>query len=204
MYNTYFTLNMRDMLGRSGAKYTESMSLTHLIADFYCPPNSEVEHFLRHNAVLFSQKHQSITHLVFRRGNVDAIMGYYTLAVKPISVNASLISKTMGRKMARVSVLNPENNTYTASAYLIAQLGKNFAVPREERISGKDLLALADITVKMAQHLVGGVVEFLECENNAFLLDFYEQSGFKPFDTRVTNPQYENEPHELVQLLRFI
>ena len=34
----------------------------------------------------------------------------------------------MCKKISRVSVLDETTNTYTASAYLIAQLGKNFAI----------------------------------------------------------------------------
>ena len=74
-------------------------------------------------------------------------------------------------------------------------------MPKGEQIQGTDLLNLADITVKMAQHIVGGVVEFLECEDNSFLLDFYTKNGFKMFDRRITD---EEEPEELIQLLRFI
>ena len=44
--------------------------------------------------------------------------------LKPITVNAENFSNTMKRKIARVSELDEENGTYTLSAYLIAQLGK--------------------------------------------------------------------------------
>ena len=46
-------------------------------------------------------------------------------------------------------------------------------------------------------------MEFLECEDNEFLLNFYIQNHFKPFNTRVTNA-YNNRPHRLHQLLKFI
>ena len=46
-------------------------------------------------------------------------------------------------------------------------------------------------------------MEFLECEDNEFLLSFYTQNHFKPFDTRITVSQ-NNEPHTLHQLLKFI
>ena len=108
----------------------------------------------------------------------------------------------MGKKLARVSVLNPINNTYTASAYLIAQLGKNFAVPIKERIGGAELLGLASQRIAKTQYDIGGVVEFLECENTPFLLNFYAQNGFKAFDRRITAAEDGGE--ELVQLLRFI
>ena len=54
------------------------------------------------------------------------------------------------------------------------------------------------------KNIVGGVVEFLECEDNPFLLDFYAENGFKAFDRRTVTPSDNEHPHELVQLLRFL
>ena len=110
----------------------------------------------------------------------------------------------MARKLSRVSVLNPENDTFTASAFLIAQLGKNFALPKSERIKGAELLDLANRRILRTQYDFGGVVEFLECEDNPFLLAFYAENGFKAFDRRTATPSDNEPPHELVQLLRFL
>ena len=198
----FYSINVHEALDKSNRVYMGESALSILFDDFSCPKNLEVEHFLKHNAIEFTKKNQSVTHIVLHRSDCgDSLAGYFTLAVKPVSVRASAISKTMGRKLSRISVLNKETGTYTASAYLIAQLGKNFSLPKGEQIQGTDLLNLADITVKMAQHIVGGVVEFLECEDNSFLLDFYAKNGFKMFDRRITD---EEEPEELIQLLRFI
>ena len=131
-------------------------------------------------------------------------MGYYTLTIKPISVKASTLSKTMCKKLERISVLDPQSGTYTASAYLIAQLGKNFSWPRAEQISGSDLLHLASMRVAQTQHDIGGVVEFLECEDHPFLLDFYAANGFRAFDRRLSASSDGEEPQEFVQLLQFI
>ena len=46
------------------------------------------------------------------------------------------------------------------------------------------------------------MVAFVEAENKAKLLSFYESYGFKQFDTRQTVK--ESEPYELVQLLRLV
>lgn len=152
-----------------------------------------------------TKKNQSITYLVFcNTAHKDILVGYYTLAIKPISVRASSISRTMERKLARVSTLNPDDGTYTAAAYLIAQIGKNFALPKSNRIKGVELLDLANRRIARTQYDFGGVVEFLECEDNPFLLDFYAENGFKAFDRRVTKSTDEEKPHELVQMLRFI
>ncbi|MBR2215122.1 MAG: GNAT family acetyltransferase [Selenomonadaceae bacterium] len=203
MSTSFYTINLRRTLDPKDSAYMGEKALNSLLSDFSCPPNQEVEQFLKHSAIEFTKKSQSVTYLVFNRVSYsDLLVGYFTLTIKPLSVRASAISKTMGRKLARVSVLNPVTNTYTASAYLVAQLGKNFALPKEERIGGAALLDLAGQRIAKTQYDIGGVVEFLECEDTPFLLDFYARNGFKAFDRRTAAS--EDDEEELVQLLRFI
>ena len=163
----------------------------------------DVEHFLLHNAIEFTQKDQSVTYLVFH-ANDASIVGYFSLAVKPISVNAANISKTMARKLARVSILDQTSGSYTTAAYLIAQLGKNYSLPPNKRIDGSVLLGFALEIISEMKYSIGGVMEFLECEDNCFLMNFYMQNKFKMFDIRTTVPTHGEEPHQLNQLLKFI
>ncbi len=88
------------------------------------------------------------------------------------------------------------------AAYLIAQLGKNFSDNVNERISGAELLELALQVVEQMQQLGGGMVVFLEANNEEKLLNFYCDNGFKRFDTGQTAS--DENPHELVQLLRLL
>lgn len=53
--------------------------------------------FLLHNAIEFTKKDQSITYLVFDAEDAS-LVGYFSLTIKPISVRASNISKTMAKK----------------------------------------------------------------------------------------------------------
>lgn len=53
------------------------------------------------------------------------------------------------------------------------------------------------------QYRAGGVVTFLEANNEEKLLSFYNDKRFQKFDTRQTTSK-EAEPHELVQLLRLL
>lgn len=107
----------------------------------------------------------------------------------------------MAKKLERISVLDEKTETYTASAYLIAQLGKNFNLPKEMRISGDILLELALDTISQAQYSLGGVLEFLECDDNKFLMNFYTRNGFRLFNSRITKGE---NPRKLNQLLKFI
>lgn len=202
MSDQYFTINMRAYLDRDEPTFIGEDCLYDLLSDFSCPENPDVEYFLLHNAIRFTQKDQSITYLVFNAEDA-ALVGYFSIAVKPISVRTSNISRTMARKLSRVSVLDEETQSYTTAAYLIAQLGKNYSLPKEKRIPGSILLGFALETISNLKYSAGGVMEFLECEDNEFLLNFYTQNHFKAFDTRITASQ-NNEPHMLHQLLKFI
>jgi hypothetical protein len=91
----------------------------------------------------------------------------------------------MKKKIARVSEQNSENGNYSLSAYLVAQLGKNYKDKSNELITGKQLLNLAIQKIKELQYMVGGMVVFLETENTEKLIYFYEvQNQFKKFDVR--------------------
>lgn len=205
MSEQYFTVNIRAYLDKDKPTYIGEDSLYKLLSDFSCPYNPDVEYFLLHNAIEFTKKDQSVTYLVFNAEDA-AIVGYFTLAVKPISVNASNISKTMAKKLSRVSILDKSTSSYTTAAYLIAQLGKNYSLPQEKRIDGSILLDFALETIREMKYSIGGVMEFLECEDNKFLMDFYTRNKFKMFDVRSTVPtRGEGEdPHQLNQLLKFI
>jgi hypothetical protein len=113
------------------------------------------------------------------------------------------MSNRAKNKIKRVSELDEETQSYNMAAYLIAQLGKNYADNANEKITGVELLELAWQVVEQMQQLGGGMVTFLEANNEAKLLKFYTDNGFQRFDTRQTVSK-DKEPHELVQLLRLL
>ena len=158
--------------------------------------------FLKKSSVEFTKKNQSVTYLVFDISSM-VLVGYFTLALKPLTVRGETVSNTVKKKLLRVSEWDEKSDTYTMSAYLIAQLGKNFTNGADQKITGEELLALAWDKIKEIQYLGGGVVTFLEAENEEKLLSFYRNNRFSQFDTRQTASDAE-ESHELVQLLRLL
>ena len=54
-----------------------------------------------------------------------------------------------------------------------------------------------------ARYMLGGIVTFLEAENEEKLLSFYRDNRFSQFDTRQAASDTD-ESHELVQLLRLL
>ena len=147
-------------------------------------------------------KQQAVTYLVLSLEDAE-LLGYFSITIKPLVVKAEPFSNTVKRKLGRFSEIDKGEQTYNLAAYLIAQLGKNFNDRAKGRITGKELLEAAIRQVQSLQYQAGGMVAFVEAENNAKLLSFYENYGFKQFDTRQTVSK-ESEPHELVQLLRLV
>lgn len=109
------------------------------------------------------------------------LLGYFTLALKPLTVRGQTVSNTTKRKLLRIGELDESSDTYTMSAYLIAQIGKNFSESGGKEITGAELLKLAWDKVKEIQYLGGGIVTFLEAENEEKLLSFYRDNRFSRF-----------------------
>ncbi len=202
MQKKYEIVNIRESLREIKAIYGDEQVLHNMLSTFSCPKNPDVESFLHNNAVEFTKKHQSVTYLVFDEA-FGELVGYFALTMKPVSINLNRVSKTMAKKLSRVSILDIHTNTFNTAAFLIAQLGKNYALSKENQITGVDLLRSAIDTIADIQYSIGGVVEFLECEDNEFLLDFYAKNHFKHFDERFVVPE-AGDTYVLHQLLRFV
>mgnify|MGYP001039304210 CR=1 FL=1 len=198
----FFSVNIREYLALGNDEEAGEPALVELLSGFSSPKNKDVERFLKKSAIEFTKKNQSVTYLVVSAEDVR-LLGYFTLALKPLTVRGETVSNTMKRKLLRISELDEKSDTYTMSAYLIAQLGKNFSESGGTEITGAELLKLAWDKIKEIQYLGGGVVTFLEAENEEKLLSFYRDNRFSQFDTRQTTSDTD-ESHELVQLLRLL
>lgn len=199
--NKFFSVNIREYLALGNDEEAGEPALIELLSGFSCPKNPDVERFLKKSAIEFTKKNQTVTYLVISAENIQ-LLGYFALALKPLTVRGKTVSNTMKRKLMRISKLDEKSDAYTMSAYLIAQLGKNFSKSDGAEITGAELLKLAWDKIKEMQYLGGGMVTFLETENEEKLLSFYQDNRFSQFDTRQTIGI--DEPHELVQLLRLL
>lgn len=198
----YTIINIREYLSLGSDEDVGEPALIRMLSDFFCPKNPDVERFLKSNAIEFTKKNQSVTYLVFSNDEGELI-GYFSIALKPLTVRGEMVSNTVKRKLLRISELDASSQTYTMSAYLIAQLGKNFANDRNDKISGAELLELAWTVIEEMQYMGGGTVAFLEANNDEKLIKFYNENRFSQFDTRQTVSK-NREPHELIQLLRLL
>lgn len=199
--NDFMALNIREYLENEGGRLGED-KLMQLLSEFSCPLNPDVERFLKQQSIEFAKKHQAVTYLVLSVEDAE-LLGYFSITIKPLVVKAESFSNTTKRKLARFSEINKSGQTYNLAAYLIAQLGRNYSDRAKGRITGRELLEAAIRQTQILQYQAGGMVTFVETENNEKLLSFYKNYGFKQFDTRHT-VSHEDEPHELVQLLRLL
>lgn len=197
----YSVVNIRKYLESDNPKLGED-DLVQILSEFSCTRNSDVERYLKNSAIEFTKKNQSVTYLVFSAED-GQLLGYFTIALKPLTVRGEAISNTVKKKLLRISELDEETQTYTMSAYLIAQLGKNFTNGMDKRITGEELLEAAWNIIEELKYRAGGVVAFLETNNEDKLLEFYRDNRFQKFNTRKTASK-NMEQHELVQLLRLI
>lgn len=170
-----------------------------LLAEFSCSKNEEIETFLKKNAIDFAKKKMSITYLVF--DEEDQLIGYFTLTHKFSVVPAEALKSNRSKeKIERYAKLDEDTKSYSVSAFLLAQLGKNYAYEEARKISGNELMDDVFAVLRKVQSMIGGGVVFLECEDKQSLLNFYqnEHNGFKPYGSR--RAERENKTYR--QLLR--
>lgn len=199
--NNLIVLNIREYLGGEDNRLGED-HLKQLLSEFSCPLNPDVERFLKEQAITFAKKHQTVTYLVLSATDAE-LLGYFSITIKPLVINAEPFSNTTKRKLSRFSEINKDEQTFHIAAYLIAQLGKNFKNNANKKISGNQLLETAIKQTQLLQYQAGGMVTFVETDNKKELLSFYKNYGFKRFDIRQSTSK-DRESHELVQLLKLI
>lgn len=198
----FMYVNIREYLAQEDNENVGEPELMRIISDFSCPNNPDVEHFLKMSSVDFTKKNQSVTYLVLDMED-GALVGYFTIALKPLTVRDETVSNTVKRKIKRISDFDEQTNSYTMSAFLIAQIGKNYTDDAHKRIAGSELLELAWSVIEDMQYMGGGMVVFWEANNEERLLSFYQGNKFRQFGTRLTASDADNQ-HELVQLLRLL
>lgn len=160
-------------------------ALADTLSRFSCPLNKEVESFLKDSskAIHSSRMSSSVTYLAFDATASD-LLGYFTLMMKAYSVKSDILNSTNRRLVRRFSEVDG-NGVFTMPVYLIAQLGKNFALPESRQIAGSELLSLALGRFRETRKAIGGKLVMVEREiDRPKLLDFYKANGFKSWTTR--------------------
>ena len=170
------------------------------LSTFSCNANKDIQNFLQMKAIDFAKKRISITYLVFDE-ETGCILGYFTLAHKVLYVPADGMSNNSKRRLERYGSFDKDTNSYLMSAFLLAQFGKNYALNKDERIAGFDLMDCVNSTLRKIQFQVGGGVVYLDSLDNEHLVHFYSDvCGYRKISERVSDT---NETKYL-QYLKFI
>ena len=195
--------NIREMLDVAGEEavrdYVSQFSCERMIDGVSVSLNPDIEHFIKCTAIPFAQQKVSISYIVSDSED-GAFLGYFTITHKPIEIQGAGLSNTKKRAMRKYSDYDEEANTYTPSAFLIAQFGKNYGVDEGKRISGKELMGYVHDALLRIQNLAGGGICYLDCEAHAELIKFYEDEGFTLFGERIS----EADGKRYLQYLKFI
>ena len=167
------------------------------LKDSFSSKNADVEHFLKNSAVQSMKLHQSSTYLVMSKDFV--LLGYFTLALKVVRIDANLLSKTEAGKLKRFSLPDKANNSFIVPAILIAQFSRNFNT-KFQTASGSTLMSITLEFIRSVQSQVGGLITFLECEPAEKLVDFYKSQGFRLLSQKTIS----KTDKELLQMYRLI
>ena len=125
--NNHSVINILDLLDAVGEDEVRS-----ILSDFSCPKNQEIGKYLLNNALDFAKQKMSITYLVFDEQR--RLAGYFTLTHKSSLISIDMLSKTSQKKLTRYAKLDEATGCYNASAFLIAQFGKNYKDKRHLNI----------------------------------------------------------------------
>ena len=182
------------------AKGKSDNEVSDFLKGFSCKKNKEVQWFLRKLSMRFARLNISATHLVLSE-DFERIVAYYTLVCKPLSVMADELGEDSCNSLEEFCRLNEQRRCYDFSAYLIAQLGRNYAPDLTETISGDELMNVILDHLRRMRINLGGNVAFVEYEKgNAKLLEYYTRNGFVSMHSKSDS----GENDKLAQLFRFI
>ncbi|EHZ2725161.1 hypothetical protein L7E35_002761 [Vibrio parahaemolyticus] len=142
-----------------------------LFCDFTCPPNKDVETFLRGKSIRFEQSDNARTYLIIDSENGN-ILAYFSLSFKEISLQHTQIAKNQVKRLDGIN-----KNAEKVRAYLIGQIGKNFSI-QPNQISLREILEEVYAIIEKAQALIGGRAVILECGKVDKLIELYKANGF--------------------------
>lgn len=199
----YNLVNLKELVEQVGENRSKE-----ILSDFSCSLNKDVEQFIHSKAIDFAKQGISQTQLVFTSYKEQPVLvGYFTLAIKEIVLSQkTLPSANWRRRIKKFAIRSDIDGNYHIPAPLIGQIGKNFQNGYNKLISGDELLKLAIDKVRETQLVLGGKFIYLECEDKAKLVQFYNDNGFVEFGKRDLERDERDmqSGNYLVQLLKYL
>lgn len=175
-------------------EYTEEQVRDSLSS--FTSPNKDVEYFLHDRCIQFEKVSVSRTTLVFTSFRGETVLaGYYAISSKPLTINRKNwhnLSKSMQRRLMPMGYKTEQDN-YAVSSILLGQLGLNFQYRKYGILSGSELLASAYESIKAANAIIGGLVLYVEVDNEPHLRQFYTDNGFSQLITKSATETGDNK-----------
>lgn len=198
----YNLVNLAELIDAIGEERTQT-----ILSSYYCELNRDVEDFLKHKAIEFARQGIAATYLVFTSYRDKPVLcGYFALASKVLTIPKKSISKRLAKRISKFGQRNTDTKSFTITAPLIAQLGKNFAERYNELITGDELLKMACEKILKIQIQLSGRVTYIECVDEPKLIEFYKSNGFNRVADRYLNAGEKgvSDPDYYVQLIRYL
>ncbi|WP_179394998.1 GNAT family acetyltransferase [Lacticaseibacillus absianus] len=143
--------------------------------------NEDVQCFLRDRCIQFEKVASARTTLIFSSYQGKRVLvGYFAISSKPLTIskkNWKGLSTNVRRKLMPLGYRTEQEN-YAVSSILLGQLGLNFQFHGAHLLSGAELLAAAYEAIKAANEVIGGLILYVEVDNEPHLRDFYTRNGF--------------------------
>jgi len=146
----------------------DEKKLRALLMSFKCSAEPAAEHFLKKTAFKHDRESISRTYLAIGEdeSGSDAVIGFFTLAIKCLSVDEyDPIPKDILKQM--------NVNNKIAQSYLLGQLAKADGV---EKGFGKEMIRQALNAFAKGKETFGCRVVRLDCKDR--MIDYYESCGF--------------------------
>lgn len=174
-----------------------------ILSSFSCEKNADIQDFVRRKALPFNKRGVSSSYLVFDT-EASALVGFYALALKVANVPEENVSNSFRKKFEFFGERNPVSGCIDVPAVLLAQLGKND--PYASLISGGQLIALAESSVRDIQRLAGGRFVFLDSVDAPALLGFYKDCGYREFGRRACGDEAGSPDagESFVQMFKYV
>jgi hypothetical protein len=162
---------------------------------FFCKQDSDVENFIRHEAIEYEKIGRSRTFIIYDEdGDEFKILAYFTLAIKVLGVNKDLLSIKKTKELDGKSSKNYGRKITEFPTILIGQIAKNDKYA--EFIDGLEIMQYCISMVLLGQSILGGRIVMLECKNIQKIIDLYQKFGFEILS--------QDETSGLLQMIRVI
>lgn len=154
-------------------KETEPEILDRLIEGFSCSADTDVELFLKNNAINYERKGLSRTYLyIYDDGEMSYIAAYFTLAI-----TATSFEKISKSRKASVLGFKPGRDTKDHfGGLLVGQLGRADGFESPD-INGQEMIEDAEKIIEKGRYYLGGKIVYLDCKEP--LIKFYEDNGYR-------------------------